>query len=131
MGASSGPAQTKSARFADACRVYDTKNVGFIAMAELRQAFAQARVQPRPEEEELERIVTALEAWHKREAKTVHYGRFLDATRGTVSSLGFFPKQQPRGPTPHQRAQKAKAEEEEQRKREAEAEQRKAREAPQ
>lgn len=85
-------------------------------------------MQPLPADKELARVVTALEAWHMRSAGTVHYGRFLDATRGTVSVFGIFPKQEARGPTPHERAQKAKAEEE-QRKLEAEAELRRAKEA--
>ena len=112
LGARGGPAQTKSIPFADACEIYDAQNAGYVSIADLQKALIKARIQPRPTEKELERIVTALEAWHAKTAKTVYYGRLLDATRATVSQFGFFPRQEPRGPTPHERAQKARAEEE-------------------
>lgn len=92
--------------------MYDARNEGYVSIADLQKALTKARVQPRPTDQELERIVTALEAWHAKSAKTVFYGRLLDATRATVSQFGFFPKQEPRGPTPQERAQKARAEEE-------------------
>jgi len=114
-----GEPPSKQIKFADACRLHDDGN-GVIAMADLVRAFVGARLQPPPAEKELERLVTALEAWRQREARTVQWGRFLDGARGATSLFGIFPKHPPRAATKYEVMQKAKAAEEEQKKKQEE-----------
>lgn len=79
-------------RFTRACDVADRRGNGIIKLNELRAAFTSARVTPTLTEEECEKLVTALEAWHQPEAKTVQWKKFLDGRRTVVSKYGVFPK---------------------------------------
>ena len=84
-------------RFTRACELSDRRGNGIIKIRELQAAFTSARVAPALSLEQCEKLVTALEAWHQPEVKTVQYKKFLDGRRHVVSRFGVFPKQQPRG----------------------------------
>ena len=77
------------------------------------QAFVTVKISPSITEDEIEKLVTALEAWHSKETRIVKYSNFLDGARETESLFGIFPKHQPRGPSKQELERKAKAEEDE------------------
>lgn len=79
-------------RFTRACERADKAGVGYIKLRELQAAFTSARVTPALSLEQCEKLVIALEAWHRLEQRTVQYKKFLDGRRGVVSKYGVFPK---------------------------------------
>jgi len=56
------------------------KNTGVIPKDSLRKAFVAIRLKPDLTLPEIDKLITALEAWDQREAETVVYRKFLEAT---------------------------------------------------
>jgi hypothetical protein len=52
----------------------------------------KVKIVPPVTEDEVEKLVTALEAWHSKETRVVKYSNFLDGARESESLYGIFPK---------------------------------------
>lgn len=107
-------------RFSEACQTYDPRSVGTISRKQLQQAFTVARLSFEVSEADWDKVISAVEAWHNREEKTVNYRRFLDATfaREVTSMHGIFPKLQKREMSKFELERKAKLEEDEKKEKE-------------
>jgi hypothetical protein len=94
---------------------YDPTRRGILTKNQIVQAFTTIGFTPTMTGIECEKLVSALDAWSQREAKTVVYQRFLEApyARETTSINGIFPRVKAREPSKYETERKAKAEEEE------------------
>ena len=79
-------------KFREALDVYDPRKSGTVSFKQLIQAFTKVKIATPIIEEDIEKLVTALEAWHSRETGIVKYSNFLDGSRESESLYGIFPK---------------------------------------
>jgi hypothetical protein len=117
-------AESNRVRFLTACGTRDPTDKGVISLSDLQAAFTAARMKPALAGGELDRLISALDAWDQRTQQTVVYRRFLEAphARRATSLHGIFPKVPARGPTKYEQERKAKAEAEERKRAEEAAE---------